>query len=68
MQVTKEMVHIRDIRPGDCVEHQGKLMTVGRHDLKTGFMGMTLFGDSYRLGTVAVVKATPVHVMPTIKR
>lgn len=62
MEVVKENVHIDSIRAGDCVEHDGRFMTVCRNDLKRGFMGITLFGDSYRLGTVPVVKATPVHV------
>ena len=66
MIVTRENVHITDIQVGDCVEHNGKIMTVCRKDLKSTFMGTTLFGDSYRSGTVPVVRCTPVHVMPKL--
>lgn len=66
MIVTRENVHITDIQVGDCVEHIGKIMTVCRKDLKSTFMGTTLFGDSYRSGTIPVVRATPVHVMPKL--
>lgn len=48
-------VHISTIKPGDTVEHAGHLKTVCAADLKqSGFMGLTLFGDSYRLGTLPV--------------
>lgn len=47
--------HIDMIRPGDTVLHNGELRTVGKPDIKRGgFMSATLFGDSYRLGTVPV--------------
>ncbi len=46
--------HIDMIRPADTVLHNGKLRTVCKTDIKRGFMGATLFGDSYRLGTVPV--------------
>lgn len=47
--------HINMIRAGDTVLHNGKLRTVCNSDIKfRGFMGTTLFGDSYRLGTVLV--------------
>ena len=53
-----QYVHIRDVRVGDTVEHNGHLRTVGRADLKRDtFMGTTLWGDSYRAGTVLVRKA-----------
>ncbi|ESW38558.1 hypothetical protein O164_16955 [Pseudomonas taiwanensis SJ9] len=43
------------IRAGDTVQHNGELRTVCKSDLKYGgFMGTSLFGDSYRLGTVPV--------------
>lgn len=46
-----EMVHISKIRPDDVVRHNGKTLTVGNKDIKHGgFMGSTLFGDSYKLG------------------
>ena len=47
--------HIDMIRAGDTVQHNGELRTVCKSDLKYGgFMGTSLFGDSYRLGTVPV--------------
>ena len=52
-------VHIKVIRTGDTVEHCGKVMTVCSSDIKRGFMGKTIFGDSYRLGTLPVIKLTP---------
>ncbi|WP_455948127.1 hypothetical protein [Lelliottia jeotgali] len=55
---TTERVHIGDIRPGDTVSHNGGLRTVCRSDIKHGFMGTTLFGDSYRLGHIPVDRVT----------
>jgi hypothetical protein len=47
--------HIDKILPGDTVLHNGELRTVCKSDIKhDGFMGTTLFGDSYRLGTLPV--------------
>lgn len=46
--------HISQIRPGDVVEVGGVLKTVGKSDLRKGFMGTTLWGDSYRLGALPV--------------
>jgi putative protein kinase ArgK-like GTPase of G3E family len=48
--------HISYIRAGDTVEHNGKIMTVCNSDIKSGFSGITLFGDSYRLGQTPVKK------------
>lgn len=63
----RETVHISTIKAGDTVEIDGHLKTVCRGDLKKcPDMGHSLFGDSYRLGTVPVVKATPVHARPTL--
>lgn len=56
--ITIERVHIRDIRPGDTVMHNGQLQTVCRSNIKRGFMGTTLFGDSYRLGLTPVERVT----------
>lgn len=54
---TCSKVHIDTVRVGDTVEVNGVLKTVCPGDIKSGFMGTTLFGDSYRLGTVPVIKA-----------
>ena len=50
-----EEVNITQITIGDTVIHEGKAMTVGKENIKyDSFTGRTLFGDSYRLGTVLV--------------
>lgn len=50
-------VHVSAVMPGDCILHDGKMKTVGRKDIKrSDFMGTTIFGDSFNLGTKAVVK------------
>lgn len=50
--------HISTISPGDTVEHNGVLMTVCRSDIRRSeFMGISLFGDTYRLGRKPVKKA-----------
>ncbi|MBA1203636.1 hypothetical protein G7009_18095 [Pseudomonas capeferrum] len=47
--------HINMIRSGDTVFHNGELRTVCNSDIKRGgFMGTSLFGDSYRLGYLPV--------------
>ena len=46
--------HISQISAGDTILHNGREMTVCEHDIKRGFCGITIFGDSYRLGTVPV--------------
>jgi len=50
-------VHISQIASGDTIEHNGKLTTVCANNIKRGgFCGDTLFGDSYRSGTILVKK------------
>lgn len=49
--------HIDLIRPGDTVEIAGHLKTVSPGDIRKGFMGTTLWGDSYRLGALPVQRA-----------
>lgn len=54
---TPTWVHISDVKHGDTVAHQGKIMTVSRNDISySDFMGRSLFGDSYRLGRKPVIK------------
>jgi hypothetical protein len=51
--------HIDSIRSGDLVYHDGAIRTVGAKDIKyDSFMGYTLWGDSYRMGTKPVMKVT----------
>lgn len=51
-----EKKHISLIREGDTVVcPDGLHRTVNKKDIKSGgFMGITLWGDSYRMGTVLV--------------
>jgi hypothetical protein len=52
-----EPVHISQVSAGDTIEHEGKLTTICANNIKRdSFMGITLFGDSYRLGTKPVQK------------
>jgi hypothetical protein len=50
-----EDVHISKLRAGDMVVHDSCLKTVCSKDIRyNSFMGLTLWGDSYKLGTVPV--------------
>jgi hypothetical protein len=51
MVMTFKMVHISLIKVGDVIDRDGKETTVCAHNIKRGgFMGTTLFGDSYKSG------------------
>ena len=51
------MVHKNDIVPGDIIMLHGVPETVGKKDIKcSNFMGRTIFGDSFKLGTTKVEK------------
>jgi hypothetical protein len=53
---TVSPVHIGDLRAGDTVLREGRLLTVSRSNLKHGgFAGSTLEGDSYLCGTQPVM-------------
>lgn len=58
MEITE--VHISEIRPGDTILHtDGKIRTVCRNNIsRDSSMGLSLFGDTYRLGTIPVRKVT----------
>ena len=58
MTHTGTPTHINLIHPGDTVLIDGHLKTVSPNDLKRGFVGTTLWGDSYKLGTVHVQRVT----------
>jgi hypothetical protein len=58
--VTEER-HISRIRSGDTILHNNKPMTVCNNNLKCGFCGITVFGDSYRVGTVPVLLITDLN-------
>ncbi len=53
-----KLVHISQISKGDTiVANDGKLTTVCTNNIERGgFCGDTLFGDSYRSGTIPVQK------------
>ena len=53
-----EFVHITCINAGDTVIIDGIMKTVCKSNIKTGFMGRTLFGDSHRLGLDKIKKVT----------
>lgn len=56
--MTIKQVHISTIVNGDTIIcRDGLIRTVGRNNIKRdSFMGLTLFGDSYNLGTILVDK------------
>lgn len=50
-------VHISTIKNGDTILHtDNKIRTVNDKFIKRGFCGITLFGDSYKMGTQLVKK------------
>jgi len=52
-----EEVHISTIKSGDTILHtDNKITTVCNNNIKRGFCGITLFGDSYNSGTILVKK------------
>ena len=57
MSHNTEEVHISTINWGDTVHHDGHERTVGKKDIEHNtFMGSSLWGDSYRLGSILVKK------------
>ena len=47
-----------EIREGDAISHNGKIMTVCAKDItRCDFFGIKIFGDSYKLGYQPVLKA-----------
>ena len=47
--------HISEIKPGDVILVDNKLKTVGKKDLKYDkFMGVSIWGDSYKSGNELV--------------
>lgn len=66
---TKESVHISEIRIGDLVEINGVVKTVGRNNLKYDpFMGLSLFGDTYHLGTRPVTRCRYERAIPAMSK
>lgn len=51
------MTNIENIKAGDTIMFNNKLKTVCYNDIKYNkFIGYTLFGNSYNLGTISVKK------------
>lgn len=50
--VNKEVIEVGDT----ILCNDGKLRTVCRNNITRGFMGLCLFGDSYKLGSEKVKK------------
>jgi hypothetical protein len=53
-----EAVEIGKLRAGDTVLIDGTLKTICRNDIKRGFCGVTLWGDSHRLGRDKITRVT----------
>jgi len=53
-----ENIHISRVRAGDAILHNGVVRTVCVRDIKKddGFMGMSIFGDSYHSGYKLVTR------------
>lgn len=67
MQYTIEHVQISAIQPGDTVMHYGNMKTVCRNNIgKDAFMGVTLFGDCYKMGHKLVQKVNIHRVLPVV--
>lgn len=64
MQYKIQPTHINLIKVGDVVQINGELRTVGNKDLKKNNGEVTLWGDSYDLGTKMVPKAVIHHALP----
>lgn len=46
--ITKEKIHISQIKSGDTIIHEGFMRTVSGNNIKRClFMGKTIFGDNY---------------------
>lgn len=62
-----EPVHISQIRQGDTILHHGEVKTVTGTDIRTGgFMGTTVFGDSYRMGHLPVSRVVFLGHVPKV--
>lgn len=67
LRYTVDEVNIAYIRPGDTVLRDEHLVTVCAHNLERDpFLGLTLLGDTYRLGHAPVQRASIIHVRPTL--
>jgi len=52
-----EFVNISKVKTGDTVVIENSLRTVGKNDIKNcQFMGRSLFGDTFNLGSKKIIK------------
>lgn len=52
-----QLIDKEDIKIGDIILcNDGEIRTVCKNNITNGFMGLCLFGDSYRLGIEKVKK------------
>ena len=57
VKYTVQEVHITRIKPGDSILYNGVIRTVCAENIKNSpGIGITLFGDSYRLGYLPVMR------------
>ena len=58
-----DKIHITDIKVGDTILHNGELKTVCANNIgRDPFMGVSLFGDSYRSGRILVDRIQPSEI------
>ncbi len=59
MKYTEIKKHISEVRAGDTILHNGKIQTLSPSFIKRGgFMGDTIWGDSYHSGHKPVIVLT----------
>lgn len=67
MNHTITEVHKSEIKAGDVIMVNGILRTVCNNNIRNDeFMGLTIFGDCYKLGRKPVQKAIINKAMPTV--
>jgi len=44
--IVRTTIPISELKPGMTVEYDGEILTVGKNDLKSGFMGNSFRGDA----------------------
>ena len=60
--MTIQKTHISNINIGDTILHNGEVLTISGNNIKKGgFMGTTLFGDSYNIGYKLVEKIIKIN-------
>ncbi len=57
--LTTKQTHISQIRSGNTIIHEGKIVEVSDKDIRVGgFLGTSIFGDSYHSGYKKVTLVT----------